>query len=131
MQLDLSALDQNPKLEPGCIFLVYRFIRGAISNVYRHSQATHMQVSAEICDGQLVLSVSDNGEGFDSSLIENFIKSGHYFFHDIQIRTRQLNGSFMVRSSPEKGTQLQISLPVARNGKKSKRLFIPRTNHRL
>ena len=130
MQLDFSALDQNPQLEPGCIFLIYRFIRGAISNVYRHSHATHMQVSAEISDGQLSLCVSDNGEGFDVSLVENFIKSGHYFFHDIQIRTRQLNGNFVVRSLPEQGTQLQISLPIVRNMKKNKKTFIPPTNHR-
>jgi ABC-type uncharacterized transport system substrate-binding protein/HAMP domain-containing protein len=130
MQLDLSALDQNPKLEPSCIFLIYRFVRGTISNVYRHSQATLMEVSAEICDGQLSLYVSDNGKGFDPLLIENFIKSGHYFFHDIQIRTRQLNGNFIVRSLPERGTQLQLSLPIARNMKKNRKSFIPRTIHR-
>jgi signal transduction histidine kinase len=131
MHLDLAALDENLKLEPGCIFLIYRFVRGAVGNVYRHSQATSMQVSAEICDGQLILCVSDNGKGFDLALIESFIKSGHYFFHDIQIRTKQLSGNFLIQSLPEQGTRLQLNLPISRNMKKNKKASIPRTNHKL
>jgi signal transduction histidine kinase len=132
MQLDLAALDEDLKLAPGCIFLIYRFVRGAIGNVYRHSQATAMQVLAEICDGQLILCVSDNGKGFDLALIESFIKSGHYFFHDIQIRTKQLNGNFLIESLSEQGTRLQLSLPFSsRNTKKNRKASIPRTNHKL
>ena len=130
MELDLSALDQNLPLEPGCIFLTFRFIRGAISNVYRHSQGTHMQVSAEIHDSQLSLCVSDDGQGFDSTIVESFIKSGHYFFHDIQIRTKQLNGNFIVRSFPGQGTHLEVRLPLARNTKKNRRATIPRRIHK-
>jgi len=40
------------------------------------------------------------------------IKTGHYFFHDIRIRTGQLNGDFRIRSNHQLGTVLEISLPV-------------------
>jgi signal transduction histidine kinase len=131
MQLDLAALDQNLKLEPSSIFLIYRFVRGAISNVYRHSGATTLQVSATVCDGQLSLYVADNGNGFEPSRIESFIKAGHYFFHDIQIRTKQLNGFFTVQALPPGGMKLQLSLPLAQGMKTRRRASIPQTNHKL
>jgi putative tryptophan/tyrosine transport system substrate-binding protein len=112
LALDLAALDQVPVLEPANTFLIYRFVHGAVSNVYRHSKATRVGVSSEIQDNILTIRVSDNGQGFDPTQIENILKAGHYFFHDIHIRTEQLNGSFRIRSNPGEGAQLEISVPV-------------------
>jgi putative ABC transport system substrate-binding protein len=114
--LDLTALDQAPVLEPATTFLIYRFVRGAVSNVYRHSNATRMDVSGVIQPGTLSIRVSDNGQGFDSTQIEHILEAGHYFFHDIQIRTGQLNGSFQIKSNPGEGTLLEISVPFNEDG---------------
>jgi putative ABC transport system substrate-binding protein len=116
LALDLTALDQAPVLEPACTFLIYRFVRGAVSNVYRHSNASRVRVSSEIMGGKLSIRVSDNGQGFDPTQIEDILKAGHYFFHDIQIRTGQLNGSFQIKSNPGEGALLEISVPVNRDG---------------
>jgi putative ABC transport system substrate-binding protein len=112
LALDLAALDQAPVLEPAYTFLIYRFVRGAVSNVYRHSNATRVGVSSDIQDGNLSVRVSDNGQGFDTTRIEEILTTGHYFFHDIQIRTKQLNGGFQIKSNPGQGVHLQISIPV-------------------
>jgi len=112
LDLDLTALDQAPALEPAYNFLIYRFVRGAISNVFRHSNATQVGISSEIQGGNLLISVSDNGQGFDPTQIEDILKAGHYFFHDIQIRTGQLNGSFQIRSNPGEGARLEINVPI-------------------
>jgi signal transduction histidine kinase len=113
--MDLSALDRLPDLEPACVFLLYRFTHGAISNVYRHAKASQVAVLAAYKEGKLSLQVSDDGRGFDTNQVEQFIKSGHYFFHDINIRSRQLKGSFRVESKSGYGTTMEVIVP-ARQG---------------
>ena len=115
--LDIAALDESLELEPGCGFLLYRFVRGAVGNVYRHAMATRLAVKSEIGDRLLILSVSDDGCGFDPSLIEQYVQNGHYFFHDIQIRVSQLNGTFQVESRPGLGCHLQVTLPIKTSGR--------------
>ncbi len=110
--LDVACLDRNLPLGSAYTFLIYRFVRGAASNAYRHSRATEVAVSAEIEQSHLILSVSDNGIGFEAQMIEQLIESGHYFFYDIETRTKQLNGSFTIDSSPGRGTQLHVALPL-------------------
>jgi putative ABC transport system substrate-binding protein len=112
LSLSLSAFDEVPDLEPSCGFLIYRFASGAVSNVYRHAGASRITVEAASRDGQLVLRVADDGRGFDPTGIEQFVKDGHYFFHDIQIRVRQLGGTFRVESKPGVGTTLEIAVPA-------------------
>ena len=112
MELDLTPLDHITKLEPAYIFLLYRFVRGAVSNVYRHAKADKIRVHADCVDGLLSVCVMDNGQGFDLNRIDQFLMDGHYFFHDIQIRARQLNGEFQVQAQPGTGTIMKVSVPV-------------------
>ncbi len=128
--LDVSCLDQELPLESAHIFLIYRFIRGAVSNAYRHSHATHVSVSAKIEKAQLFLSVCDNGTGFEKDQIDGLIEAGHYFFHDIEIRCKQLNGSLRIDSGPGCGTQLQINLPLAGYARKYRTFTMAPRNHR-
>jgi ABC-type uncharacterized transport system substrate-binding protein/HAMP domain-containing protein len=112
LSLNLSAFDDSPELESAASFLAYRFIRGAVSNVYRHAKANNIYIEAVKNDGNISMRVSDDGDGFDTSNIDTYIRNGHYFFHDIQIRTNQLRGNFRVRSELGKGTALELVLPV-------------------
>ncbi len=110
--LDVACLDRNLQLGSAYTFLIYRFVRGALSNAYRHSGATQVAVSAAIEHSSLILRVSDNGVGFDSQAIERFIESGHYFFYDVETRARQLKGELAVDSSRGQGTELRVVLPL-------------------
>jgi len=112
MELDLTPLDYVADLEPAYIFLLYRFVRGAVSNVYRHAKADKIRVHADCVNGMLSVCVMDNGQGFDLNRIDQFLMDGHYFFHDIQIRVRQLNGEFKVEAQPGTGTIMKVSVPV-------------------
>jgi signal transduction histidine kinase/ABC-type uncharacterized transport system substrate-binding protein len=121
MELDLSALDRIPQIEPASVFLLYRFVHGAVSNAYRHSKADKVMVCAECIDDKLSLSVMDDGQGFNMGNLDTFIKSGHYFFYDIQIRARQLKGEFKVQTHPMTGTLMKVTVPIKRGVKGSTR----------
>jgi signal transduction histidine kinase/ABC-type uncharacterized transport system substrate-binding protein len=114
LSLDLSAFNNSPELEPGIGFLAYRFIRGAVSNVYRHAMASKIIVEAVKKDRRIIIRVTDDGKGFELSEIDQYVKNGHYFFHDIQIRVKQLRGTFEIDSHIGKGTSMEITIPVRR-----------------
>ena len=110
--LNLSALNHLPELEPACNVLFYHFVRGATSNVYLHAQAQKLWVKSAYDGKHLTLSVLDDGIGFNPVQVEQYIDQGHYFFHDIQIRARQLGGKLLLQSQPGEGTFLKIIIPI-------------------
>ena len=130
MTMDLKVLDHLPGMESAHVFLLYRFVRGAVTNIYRHSHATKAEIRVSQAGSQICLRVSDNGKGFDADEVERFIASGHYFFHDIQVRTNQLGGKLSVASTPGAGTELEVSLPVPRRTRRRGSEFIRRTNRK-
>jgi len=109
--LQLSALDDIKEVDPSAGMLVYRFVRGAIANAYEHAGADIVRVEAECQGGELLLQVTDDGQGFDVTHVDRFIQEGHYFFHDIKIRAVQLGGTFSVASARGKGTTLKLRVP--------------------
>jgi signal transduction histidine kinase/ABC-type uncharacterized transport system substrate-binding protein len=117
MELDLSVLDHISKIEPASVFLLYRFVHGAVSNVYRHAKADKVKVVADYTDDKLSICVVDNGQGFDLHNLDSFIKNGHYFFHDIQIRAKQLKGEFKVQAQPSTGTVMKVTVPIKKGAK--------------
>jgi signal transduction histidine kinase len=121
MDLDLAALDRLPEMEPAPVFLLYRFVHGAVSNVYRHSSANKIKVYADYTDDRLSICIIDNGRGFSMQDLDQFIKNGHYFFHDIQIRARQLKGEFKVETGENAGTVMKVSVPIKHSQKSAGR----------
>jgi two-component system NarL family sensor kinase len=61
--LRIQALPREP--DPEVKVLLYRALQEALNNLVRHSLATSIDVTLEVCAGQLVLSVHDDGVGFD------------------------------------------------------------------
>jgi putative tryptophan/tyrosine transport system substrate-binding protein len=118
LSINLTAIQPSSELDSASSVLFYRFIRGAVSNVYKHAQANHIWVKSSHDNGLLSLSVSDDGIGFDLDQIDQFVQQGHYFFHDIHIRVQQLGGQLKITSQPGYGTTLEISIPVPHRGPK-------------
>ena len=114
LSINLSGLKFIPSMEQACAVLLYRFVHGAMSNVYRHAQAKRVKVETIRLENDLIVRVCDDGVGFNPSLIEGFINKGHFFFHDIAVRARQLEGDLRVISTDQGGTCLEVSIPVNR-----------------
>jgi GAF domain-containing protein len=109
--LRLSALDEVEAMEPSIGNLIYRFVQGAVTNVYEHAEASRFCVEVGRQGDVLVVQVSDDGQGFDATDTGRFIREGHYFTI-IQTRAAQLGGAFEVKSEPGKGTTLTLKVPL-------------------
>ena len=107
--LRIEALPWEPHLEVKV--LIYRAFQEALSNLVRHSQATHIAATLEEREGQLVLSIGDNGVGFDAQRVFSApasVASG-IGLRSIRETAQGLGGRLDVESGPN-GTKLVVSV---------------------
>ena len=92
--------------------LAYRVVQEALSNSSKHARATSVTVSVETTGGQLRVEIVDDGEGFDSSKGREFLQNGRVGLAGMKERVELANGTFMVHSTPGRGTTVVASLPL-------------------
>lgn len=86
-----------------------RIAQESLTNVRKHAQATRVHVRLA-CEGDhLVLSVTDNGRGFDPSAPRGRDRVG---LTSMQERARKLNGTLSLTSRPGAGTCVTVRVPL-------------------
>jgi NarL family two-component system sensor histidine kinase LiaS len=79
-----------------------RVTREALSNIARHSHATRVQVSLECSPEQTMLSIADNGQGFNP----DSLNSSGVGLHSMRERLEALGGTVSIESTTGQGTRL-------------------------
>lgn len=89
-----------------------RILREAVSNVIKHSGASHVIVSAEVHLDlhDFVLVIQDNGKGIELEL-DGRPDRGHGMT-SMKHRAKQLSGQCLVESGPGFGTIIRLTLPL-------------------
>jgi len=107
--LTLEPLPWEPYLEVKILF--YRGLQEALSNLVRHSRATRIDVALELRDDQLLLSIRDNGVGFDAEQVFSAPAGGAsgIGLRSIREAAQELGGRLTVESGPH-GTKLVVSV---------------------
>jgi signal transduction histidine kinase len=86
---------------------IFRVVQEALHNISRHSGAKSAVVTVRQEADSLLLSVEDDGSGFDTQTTRGLGMLG------MEERVRQLGGQLDVRSTSGKGTELRARLPIA------------------
>ncbi|TDV35408.1 sensor histidine kinase [Actinophytocola oryzae] len=86
----------------------YRIVAEALTNVVRHARATHAEITVNVDDGCLLVSVSDDGVGVPADAGNHGM--GMRFMAQ---RAREIEGTFSYRSDTT-GTAVQAVLPLLR-----------------
>lgn len=81
----------------------------ALHNVHRHAEAGRVSVELGRENGMLVLTVEDDGRGFDATRASE----GHGF-RSMRQRAERMGGTLAIESVPGRGTQLVARVPLAR-----------------
>jgi len=86
------------------IFLIYR---EALHNIARHAQASEVMIRLNVHKSRLVLTITDNGVGFDATAAHH----GHGL-KNMRTRAGQIDGDLEITSDPGRGTTLTLTVPV-------------------
>ncbi|BAU10434.1 integral membrane sensor signal transduction histidine kinase [Leptolyngbya sp. NIES-3755] len=86
---------------------LYCMVKESLVNIQRHSQATEIRLHSHFTEETLCFAIEDNGQGFDPKSC-----SRGFGLQGIEERIQLLNGTFIIQSAPELGTQIQITLPL-------------------
>jgi len=92
---------------PARLFMqLTRVLREAVSNVIKHSEATHCAVRCTIEDRSLVLTVRDDGKGIATDLHRGQGMSS------MKRRAKKMNGQCLVESRPGYGVVISLTVPL-------------------
>jgi len=108
--VDLIGWEQLHERLPATVELsIYRITQEAMENIRRHSHASHAQVECERQGNQLVVTISDNGQGFAPSSLAPGRRWGLVMMQD---RAELLEGSIQIFSEPGHGVRVVLSVPL-------------------
>jgi two-component system, NarL family, sensor kinase len=91
--------------------LLFAAARELLTNAATHADAANVSVDLQGDDGSIRLVVRDDGRGFDVGLLPQRIAEGHIGLQSQRERVESAGGRFEIRSSPGRGTAVEIDLP--------------------
>jgi signal transduction histidine kinase len=89
---------------------IYRIVQEALTNCARHAQANSIRVAIYGRPDWVQLTIQDDGLGFDPSSAS----TRGLGLIGIQERVRELDGKVNIVSQPQKGTILEVEVPIGR-----------------
>jgi signal transduction histidine kinase len=94
---------------PNVALCVYRIVQEGLQNLKKHSGAAQAQVNLSKAGEELLLSVRDDGGGFDAKEIANKVGLG---IRSMRERARLAGGQLEIHSEPGKGTRIEARVPL-------------------
>jgi signal transduction histidine kinase len=88
---------------------LHNIIQELVNNAIKHSEASIAEINLVEKDKKLLLSINDNGKGFDTLKMSNKDGLG---INQIDARIHMMSGKFIIDSHKGEGTKISIELPV-------------------
>jgi signal transduction histidine kinase len=105
---ELAWLDADAHLN------LFRIAQEALHNVAKHAKATGVDIGLERRDDRLILTVADNGQGFEPAAGGSSPSGmGLIGMHE---RAALMQGSLTVESAVDHGTVIRVAVPVGLRG---------------
>ncbi|KIG10621.1 nitrite extrusion protein [Caballeronia concitans] len=89
---------------------VYSILQEALSNVRKHAEARHVNVTI-VNDSGFSLLVEDDGLGYDPGDM-GFLDERHVGFHIMRERAERLSARLQLTGSPRRGARVELILPT-------------------
>jgi signal transduction histidine kinase/ligand-binding sensor domain-containing protein len=103
MDCTVEAEADLRELSPDLATMVFRIAQESLNNARRHAQASHVELRLTQDDGQWLLTVRDDGVGFDPAHRQH-----GYGLLGMEERARLLGGQLQVDSAPGRGTEVRL-----------------------
>jgi signal transduction histidine kinase len=112
VRTQLIQADVAERLPADVDLCAYRIVQEALTNVVRHAQASSCRVFLQRLPHSLLVTIEDDGRGFDPGLVSASRARRGFGLVGIRERVTALQGTHRLESGPGKGTRLTVELPV-------------------
>ncbi len=86
---------------------IYRMVQETMQNIYKHANAKHIKISFRLKNDVILLSIEDNGSGFNVNKAKKGIG-----LKNINSRAKEIGGKVDIESKIDVGTTILISVPI-------------------
>ncbi|MCE7793488.1 sensor histidine kinase [Salipaludibacillus sp. CUR1] len=107
--LSIEAKLEDLTLDKGVEDHLFRILQESISNTLRHARAGLLQVMLIARDDNVILRITDDGQGFNVQEARNH---GSYGIQNMYERAEELGGTMKVVSIENEGTRLEVKVPA-------------------
>ncbi len=114
IDVELKVIGKIDNLDSAIEIAVFRIIQEGLSNVYKHSKASKVNLVIENSTEKISVTISDNGIGFDTTkrMETEGITTGGYGIASMEERVGLLGGEMTIRSFPGSGTRISLYIPL-------------------
>ena len=109
---DCSQLEEELRLPPEMETALFRIAQEALTNALKHSSASSVSISLCTLGDELMLQVSDDGQGFSPESRSTRARQRRLGLLGIEERVSAANGTLLVESAKGKGTAIRVRLPI-------------------
>ncbi len=97
------------QLHPAIEVVALRITQEALTNVSKHANASHVNITLSYLGQQIILDIQDDGDGF----VEDQRKlTGEFGLIGMRRRIDSIGGNFTLESTPDDGTTIAAELPL-------------------
>ena len=105
----VSCSSDEISIDSDLSIAIFRIFQETLTNISKHSSATHIQVKLVELDKVVLLEVIDNGRGITDL---DMGKHESFGIRGMRERCQQLKGNFHIMGEPGKGTKVTILIPT-------------------
>jgi two-component system sensor histidine kinase DegS len=106
--------DALPRLAIEYELVFYRIVQEALQNAHKHAPGATITVMLAIRRGKLLLTVRDDGPGFDPREVARRTGRESWGLTSMRERAELIGARFSIHSRPGRGTEVSVALPVSR-----------------
>lgn len=115
--VDYKVIDghyyDHSTIDPMINLTLYRICQEALNNIVKYAKATHVLVELQYEHEHIMLTITDNGIGFDVNNIKLDLNSNSGFgMSTMRERANLLQSDLKIVSEMNKGTSIQIRVPI-------------------
>jgi signal transduction histidine kinase len=104
----------TPRLPYNAEAVTFAIVQEAVNNVLKHAHASNCWIELQERGGHLVVSVRDDGVGFDvRNVSEDYQRRGSWGLLNMHERAALVYATLGIRSQPQQGTVVMLSVPYA------------------
>jgi len=113
VEVNIELEDQNERFPRELETTFFRIAQESLTNIVRHARATQISLHFAKDGNALLLSLKDNGVGFDPNTLRRRVpRVATLGLISMQERAHAAGGSIEIQSAVSKGTEVRFRLPV-------------------